>query len=794
MATLSATTVCSLCGQPLNPETGCLACLLRDAIDESEEVVFGDFEIARGDDGSLWELGHGAMGVTYRARDKALHRNVALKVIEVPPAPGGAHAVRERFVREARAAAALRHPNVAEVFHFGTSLDRCYYAMELVEGETLEARVRREGPLSAEAALEIAIQVAQALLAAAARGLIHRDLKPANIMLTPSEAASEKLNVKVIDFGLAKAISGGGHEMDLTHGGFVGTPAFASPEQFAGEPADARSDIYSLGATLWYALTGEVPFPGKGIEEIRHRQTAVALPVEQLAARKVPPPVITLLQRALALDPAARPAAPRELLNALEACRAELVLPDEARASRARYKWAALLAALAIVALTLFVYRSSREKATAASLPEQSIAVLPFDNRSEEKENAFFADGMQDDVLTSLIKIKELKVIGRSSVTSYRDGTKRHLREIGRQLGVAHVLEGSVRRVADRVLIHVNLTDTRDGRAVWAERYDRTLADSIGLQGEVAIEIAVALRTKLAPEEKTRLSEKPTNNPEAYALYLKGLAHERASVSNEDIIAADQLYGEAIALDPKFALAHARASIVNSRMYHFGRDFGLEPVHKSKARMEADEALRLSPTLGEAHLALAVYFYSPGKDYRAGLKEFSIAATALPNDPEIPMSCALIYRRQNRWREALASFERAQDLDPRNIVRDIPRTYEMVRDWAGAAAAYRRMLEIDHDCGYAMVGLAWLEVFRNSDPAAARALMQKIPAAITPDWAMFLGNWDLSMLARDFPAAEKTLAGYTSEELPWRSQKAFMRPAPPSQVATRDWRECSSKK
>ncbi len=246
----SGVAVCSICGEPLNAKGHCLACLLRTGLSEivaetkSPVLAFGDFEVEQRADGSWCELGRGAIGVTYLAADKVLRRRVALKVIEVPAAARASQAVRERFLREARAAAALRHPNVAAVFQFGASPDgtHCYYAMELVEGETLGARIRRDGPLNAKNALDIAIQITRALVAAAAHDLIHRDLKPSNIMLT-SES-----EVKVIDFGLAKAITDAGGEMDLTHGEFVGTPSFASPEQFGSGPVDARSDIYSLGA------------------------------------------------------------------------------------------------------------------------------------------------------------------------------------------------------------------------------------------------------------------------------------------------------------------------------------------------------------------------------------------------------------------------------------------------------------------------------------------------------------------------------------------------------------------
>jgi len=323
---LVSVAVCSVCGEPLNANGDCRACLVRTALEETVvqtkpfSLLFGDFEVEQGADGSYWELGHGAIGVTYLAADKVLRRRVALKVIEVPAEARGSEVVRQRFLREARAAAALRHPNVAAVYQFGASPDgsHCYYAMELVEGETLGARVRRDGPLNAKEALEIAIQITRALMAAAAHDLIHRDLKPGNIMLTTES------EVKVIDFGLAKAITDAGGQMDLTHGEFVGTPSFASPEQFGSGPVDARADIYSLGATLWFALTGLAPHSGSTIEEIRDRQTRDGLPIGQLVARKVPGPLVKLLRSTLAVDPGKRPASAQELMEALESCRWKL--------------------------------------------------------------------------------------------------------------------------------------------------------------------------------------------------------------------------------------------------------------------------------------------------------------------------------------------------------------------------------------------------------------------------------------------------------------------------------------
>ena len=342
----SAVRACSICGKPLNARGDCLACLLRTGLAAAgtKPVVleFGDFEVEQRADGSCWELGRGAIGITYLAADNVLRRRVALKVIEVPPAARGSQAVRDRFLREARVAAALRHPNVAAVFQFGTSPDatHCYYAMELIEGETLAARVRRDGPLKAREALKIAIQITRALIAAAAHDLIHRDLKPSNIMLTNDS------EVKVIDFGLAKAITDAGGEMDLTHGEFVGTPTFASPEQFGGGLVDARSDIYALGGTLWFALTGLAPHPGKTLDEVRDRKTHDGLPVGQLIARKVPEPLVKLLRSTLAIHPSERPASARELMNALESCRRKLTRRIAVRSDEAALRSEAFSRAL----------------------------------------------------------------------------------------------------------------------------------------------------------------------------------------------------------------------------------------------------------------------------------------------------------------------------------------------------------------------------------------------------------------------------------------------------------------
>ena len=290
---------------------------------------FGVYEIDCHADGSLCELGRGAMGVTYRATDTSLQRKVALKIIKTDIAERSADA-RERFMREARAAAALRHENIATIHQFGMRLEtgQYFYAMELIEGETLEERVRRAGPLDARTTIKIAQQVTSALTAAEKHGLVHRDLKPANLMLVSSDGETAhvtndtKLLVKIIDFGLAKAVHTQTDPKSLTHDRFVGTPAFASPEQFEHSALDVRSDIYSLGETLWFALTGKTPFAGRSVEEIHRAQQSNALPIEQLKAAHVPSRLRSLLESMLAFEPASRPGT-NELAARLQRCSPE---------------------------------------------------------------------------------------------------------------------------------------------------------------------------------------------------------------------------------------------------------------------------------------------------------------------------------------------------------------------------------------------------------------------------------------------------------------------------------------
>ena len=657
---------CSVCGESLGAKGVCFACLLRAGLDDAEEpgtpeaaLLFDDFEIARREDGSLWELGRGGMGVTYRATEKTLHRDVALKVTNTR----GSEAVRERFLREARAAAALRHPNVAGVFRFGAlaDSDRCYCAMELVEGETVEALVRRDGPLKLEAALEIAIQVTRALMAAAERGLVHRDLKPANIMLAQNGGTPSKIEVKVIDFGLAKATTDVPEEMKLTRGEFVGTPAFASPEQFAGGSIDARTDIYALGVTLWFALSGRLPFAGRTIEEIRHNQTRDKLPLEQLQG--VPRRVIELLRSCLARDPEQRPASARKLLEALEACRAQLT-------SSRRPGKIAVLAAIAGVALGLaalmFLRNRSGDQPASAPVAEKSIAVLPFENLSKEEANEYFAAGIQDEILTRLAAVRDLKVISRTSTAKYKSKPE-DLKKIARDLGVATILEGSVQKAGDKVRVTVQLIKAPTDSHLWAETFDRNLTDIFSVESEVAKTIADRLQAKLTGAEEQIIAAKPTENAEAYDAYLRGLAYSlKTANTTANATNAQKYLREAVRLDPKFALAWALLSYVESRAY---RTEFLPPTValREEARQAAETALTLQPNLGEAVLAKGFYHYACLRDYETAVRYFEQARPLLPNSSRIPESLAYVTRKQGQWDRSESYFNEAERLDPRNV-------------------------------------------------------------------------------------------------------------------------------
>ena len=452
--------------------------------------------------------------------------------------------------------------------------------------------------------------------------------------------------------------------------------------------------------------------------------------------------------------------------------RVEMLRGRKARRRRLGLAGALLLfAAIAAGGLFLWAKRGAApgvgpKKVEAAGVSAKSIAVLPLENLSDDKENAFFADGIQDDLLTSLAKIKDLKVISRTSVMSYRNKGARNLREIGKELGVASVLEGSVRRVGNRVLVNVQLIDTANDQHIWAERYDRTLTDSITLQGELASEIAGALRASLTSEEKARVEAKLTDNPDAYVAYLRGREVQlRPETSRENFLSAESLYKEAIALDPKFVLARARLSLVQALLYEYFES--ANAARLAEARANAEEALRLDPNSAEAHSSLARCAQSAG-DAATTRRELDTAVRLLPNDASNRLTAAVTQWGMGWNDEAVVNFQRATELGPREartfysygvLLKEIDREAE-------ARAALDRALQLAPESIYFRLQRASAEISWTGDTKRARAILASLPAGQDPDGRVTSAYCTLAIYERNFAEALRLLGSYSGETLP----------------------------
>ena len=762
-----------------------MSCLLQAGIASGEEgsqdstpdalggsTRFGVYEIDCYADGSLCELGRGAMGVTYRATDTSLQRKVALKIIKIDIAARSADA-RERFMREARAAAALRHENIATIHQFGMRLDtgQYFYAMELIEGENIEDRVRRAGPLDARTTIKIAQQVTSALAAAEKHGLVHRDLKPANLMLVkPDEdvvAASvrrgtqrkhNKVTVKIIDFGLAKTIHSQTDPKSLTHDGFVGTPAFASPEQFEHSALDVRSDIYSLGETLWFALTGKTPFGGRSVDEIHRAQQSNVLPVEQLKAAHVPHRLKSLLESMLAFEPASRPGT-GELAARLQRCS-----PEGRSARRTRVALAAATAIVFGVSTLFLAYRSRVENAALNAAPDKSIAVLPFENLSADPNNVYFADGVQDEILTYLARIADLKTISRTSVMQYKSGTSSNVREIGKQLGVAHVVEGSVQRSGNRVRVNAQLVDARTDRQLWGQTYDRNLADFFAMESEIAKTIAEELHAKLSANEKSEIERPATNDITAFNLYSHAenlLLTTFSSVARAKLLEAVDLLNQAVARDPSFFQAYCRLVNAHDRLYSLGLDHTAARLALAEEAVQA--ASRLRPNAGETHLARAENLYQGHFDYDGALAELELARRTLPNYPRIFELEGYIERRQGHWQESTRSLEWSIELDPRNFftLQQIALSYGMLHRYADETSVLERALAVEPDDVDTKVEFAAVQFHWKADTEPLHQTIDSIRATNPGALPNVASDWLSCALAEhDLAAAKNALDAF----------------------------------
>jgi serine/threonine protein kinase/Tfp pilus assembly protein PilF len=655
--------LCETCGAVLDleaPSGFCPACLLTAALetDVSDSpnagVRFSDFEI-------LEEIARGGMGIVYRARQRIPVRVVALKMI-LPAHIDSAEAIA-RFRDEAQAAASLDDAHILPIYGVGEKDGAPFYSMKFAEGGNLTARLSDFEDKPRASALLIA-KLARAVAHAHEHGILHRDLKPGNVLF---DAAGEAF---VSDFGLAKWLE---RQADLTQTlAILGTPYYMAPEQAAGSHSlTGATDIYSLGAILFHLSTGRPPFVGANSMEVLRNAAEHPTPRPRKINRNIPSDLETICVKCLEKNPNTRYRSAAALADDLDRFIAGRTITARRASIATRiHRWtkrnrtvAGLSAAAAVLLVSLLLVLSNR---SGAKETRRSIAVLPFESFGDDKENAYFAEGVQDQVLTDLTKVADLKVISRRSVAQYR-GAKQTVHEIGQALGVAYVLEGSLRKVAGRIHVNVQLIDTRTEAETWAEKYDRDVADVFQIQDDISKAIVTQLKSALSPTEKAAIEEKPTQDQEAYDLYLRarGLVNQvgpAVHLAEEDATKTVTLVEAAIARDPQFALAYCLLGEAQLDLHGFG--YGLNKAALVKAKQAIDAALRISPNSAEAHLILARYYLDGVKDVAAAEKELAIAAIGLPGRVDIFNLRADIQERRGEWKKALLDREKATELDP----------------------------------------------------------------------------------------------------------------------------------
>ena len=612
-------------GVPNNKNSASVAELLGE---------LGDYEL-------LQEVGRGGQGVVFRARQKSLNRTVALKIISLGQWASKAHL--KRFRLEAEAAARLEHPGIVPIHEVGERDGSCYFSMKFVEGGQLD-EVARRGPLSIRRAVELIAKVARTVHYAHEHGILHRDIKPGNILL---DAKGEP---HLTDFGLARLVES---ESSVTQTlDVLGTPSYMAPEQAVGNNAAVSSatDVYGLGAVLYQLLTGQPPFAGGATYETIKLLLDTEPRQPRLLNPKIDRDLSTICLKCLEKDPKRRYSSALGLAEDLERW-----LKHEPIAARhvgplvRVRKWvrrnpsiavmAAMLLALA-VPLGVMVWKSEfiRHPVTTG------IAVLPFENLSEQREDAAaFVDGVQDDILTKLARIADLKVISRTSVMEYRD--KRNMRQIGNDLRVSHVLEGSVRRAGTHLRLNAQLIDTRSDMHVWAEQYDRDLDELFTIQSEIAQKVAERLNAKVTSAERLAIEESPpTISSLSSSIRAPMISLGRALAGARTRCQAIDLLNQAVARDPSFFKAYCALARVHDQFYFFSLDH--TPARLALAEAAVEKAFRIRPNAGEAHLARAHHLYNGYLDYDGALAELEIARRSLPNNPRIFALMGYIQRRQ----------------------------------------------------------------------------------------------------------------------------------------------------
>ncbi len=694
-------------------------------------------------------IGIGGMGEVYLARDERLGRKAALKLL--PDNLTADETQLSRFKNEARSASALNHPNILTVYEIGAEGNRQFIATEFIEGVTLRASIAR-GRINPHTALDIAVQVASALAAAHEAGVVHRDIKPENIMLRPDGY------VKVLDFGIAKLTEQrlASHDptdettaaLQTRQGLVLGTARYMSPEQARGQKVDARSDIWSMGVVLYEMVGGNPPFRGETPSDCIASILTTEPPPLSGVLPDVPPKLESILQKALRKNSDERYQTINEMLADLRALKGELETdrsfpqakaPADSIASKIkRHKRGVLvtlevaLFAAAAAACFFFFF------VPAALTNEKSIAVLPFENLSEDKSNAYFADGIQDEILTRLSKITDLKVISRTSTEKYKSKPD-NLREIAKQLGVSNILEGSVQKAADQVRVSVQLINATTDGHLWAEIYDRKLTDIFKVETDIAKTIAATLQAKLTGSEEHAISVKPTADAAAYQSYLKGRFFWGRR-SGDNIPKAIECFEEAIRQDPNYALAYA--GLAEAWITLPGHASARLQDVKPKAKEAALKSLQIDDTLAGAHTALAqVLFFD--LDFAGAIKEFQRAIDLDPN-----------YATAHHWYangpllalgrfdEAIAEGARAVELDPLSPIINVNQANNFIVAGRCDEAIHQigKALELDPEFGYAHSNLGLALELKGDLPGAIAEFRRAHQQNGDPLSLAYLGN------------------------------------------------------
>src|SRR5262245_19556507 len=729
----------------------------------------GDYEL-------LEEVGRGGQGVVFRARQKSLNRIVALKVISLGQWASKAHL--KRFRLEAEAAARLEHPGIVPIHEVGERDGSCYFSMKFVEGGQLD-EVVRQAPMSIRQAAELIAKVARTVHYAHEHGILHRDIKPGNILL---DAKGEP---HLTDFGLARLVES---ESSVTQTlDVLGTPSYMAPEQAVGNNAAVSSatDVYGLGAVLYQLLTGQPPFAGgTTYETIKLLENTEPRPL-RLLNPKIDRDLSTICLKCLEKDPKRRYSSALALAEDLERwLKHEPILARHTGIIGRSGKWVRRNPTSALLAASLIALAAAAGwilwKSELIRPPlTTGIAVLPFENLSEQREDAAaFVDGVQDDVLTKLARIADLKVISRTSVMEYRG--KRNVRQIGNDLGVSHVLEGSVRRIGTRLHMNAQLIDTRTDAHVWVEQYDRDLNDLFTIQSEIAQKIAGRLRAKISPAEKLAIERKPTGDLLALDLYSRVTSIlpilSSGTSGKSDFLHAADLLNAAVARDPSFLQAYCLLAYVHDDLYFFNIDHTSERLALAEAAVQA--AFRLRPDAGETHLARAIHLDWGYLDYDGALAELKLASRSLPNDSRIFTVTGAIQTRQGRLEEAVRSLERAIELDPRNVntLCQAALRYGFARRYAEQKFKLDRALSVAPNDAEVKAERAFVEVDWKADTGFLHQLIDEIRASNPAAVSTIAYYWLLCALAeRDVAAAKDALLA--SDELPLQHEAIhFTRP------------------